>query len=195
MIGPEPADGNAARSWLRRKLGQGARPHRRRIQAWLATHPRVALFLERGGCLHVDERTLARGLAVGLFVGLTPTVGIQTALILAGSLAFRANFVAAFLVSNVSNPLTVAPFYFGFNQLGEWWITRLPISPASVVDLGDEIAHETLAMLIGSLTIAIPMAAFGYFLFLWLGRVFDLHPPGAEAEAGNGSAEEDRPIG
>lgn len=191
MIGLEPADGDVSTSWLRRKLGHGSRPHRRRIQAWLATHPRVAHFLERGGCLHVDERTLARGLAVGLFVGLTPTVGIQTALILSGSLAFRANFVAAFLVSNISNPFTIAPFYFGFNRLGEWWITRLPISPASVVDLGDEIAHETLAMVIGSLTIAIPVAALGYFLFLWLGGALDLHPPGAEA----GPAEEDRSLG
>lgn len=177
MSGPGPVDADASVGWLRLKLQQGAQPHRRRVQAWLEAHPRVSRFLERGGCLHVDELTLARGLAVGLFVALTPTVGIQTLLILAGSLTFRANFVAAFLISNISNPFTIAPLYFGFNQLGQWWMDRLPITPAAVVDLGDEIAYETLAILIGSLTIAIPMAALGYFLFLALGRMLDLHTP------------------
>ena len=65
--------------------------------------------------------------------------------------------------------------------------------PASVVDLGDEIAHQTLAMLIGSLTIAIPMAALGYFLFLGLGRVLDLHPSGHRSGKRSQTTAEDRP--
>ncbi|MGK7297198.1 MAG: DUF2062 domain-containing protein [Candidatus Wenzhouxiangella sp. M2_3B_020] len=148
------------------------------MREWLEAHPRISGLLERGGCLHVDEFALARGIAVGLFVGFTPTVGIQTFMMLAGSLAFRANFVAAFIVSNVSNPFTMAPLYYGFNQLGEWLLTQLPVDPGATVEtIGDEIAHETVAMVLGSLVIAIPAAAIGYFVFLWLWRKLGLHLP------------------
>jgi len=164
--------------WIRFHFLKGSRQHRSRIRAWLQAHPRISGLLERGGCLHVDEFALARGIAVGLFVGFTPTVGIQTFMMLAGSLAFRANFIAAFVVSNVSNPFTMAPLYYGFNRLGEWLMQRLPISAGPAVDtLGDEIAHETLAMVLGSLVVAIPAAAVGYFLFLWLWRKFGLRLP------------------
>ena len=164
--------------WLRLQFLKGSRQHRSRVREWLEAHPRISGLLERGGCLHVDEFALARGIAVGLFVGFTPTVGIQTFMMLAGSLAFRANFVAAFIVSNVSNPFTMAPLYYGFNQLGEWLLGRLPVDPGSAVDtIGDEIAHETVAMVLGSLVIAIPAAAIGYFAFLRLWRKLGLHLP------------------
>lgn len=125
----------------------------------------------------MDEYTLARGIAVGLLVGFTPTVGIQTWMMLAGSFAFRANFIAAFIVSNVSNPFTMAPLYYGFNRLGSWLLQRLPVSHAPVTDTVDEIAQQTLAMFIGSLVIAIPASALGYLAFLWLWRKLDLHKP------------------
>ena len=140
-------------------------------------HPRISGLLERGGCLNVDEYALARGIAVGLLVGFTPTVGIQTLMMLAGSLSFRANFIAAFIVSNVSNPFTMAPLYYSFNRLGSWLLQRLPVSHAPIEGLGEEIARETLAMFIGSLAIAIPASAVGYFLFLWLWRKLGLHMP------------------
>lgn len=178
--------------WLRLKFLRGSRQHRGRVRAWLESHPRISRLLERGGCLHVDEYALARGVAVGLFVGFTPTVGIQTFMMLAASLAFRANFIAAFIVSNVSNPFTMAPLYYGFNQLGEWLFHELPISAAPAVNtLEDEIAHETLAMVLGSLAVAIPASAIGYFLFLWLWRRLGLRLPVRRSE---GSETGDRPA-
>lgn len=163
--------------WLRLQFLKGSRQHRSRVRDWLRAHPRISSLLERGGCLHVDEFALARGIAVGLLVGFTPTVGIQTFMMLAGSLTFRANFIAAFIVSNVSNPFTMAPLYYGFNRLGDWLLKQLPVTPVPVGDFGDEVARETLAMVIGSLAVAIPAAALGYFLFLWLWRKLDLHLP------------------
>jgi len=163
--------------WLRLQFLKGSRQHRSRIREWLLAHPRISRLLERGGCLHVDEFALARGVAVGLFVGFTPTVGIQTFMILAGSLAFRANFIAAFIVSNVSNPFTMAPLYYGFNRLGDWLLRQLPVTPRTVFDSSNEVARETLAMVLGSLVIAIPAAALGYFMFLALWRKLGLHIP------------------
>jgi hypothetical protein len=182
--------------WLRLQFLRGSRQHRSRIRRWLEQHPRISGLLERGGCLHVDEFALARGIAVGLFIGFTPTVGIQTFMMLAASLAFRANFIAAFIVSNVSNPFTMAPLYYGFNQLGEWLMNELPISPApAITTLGDEIAYETVAMVLGSLVIAIPAAALGYFAFLWIWRRLGLRLPYSAAPGqgapGPASAEDD----
>ena len=165
--------------WLRLKVLKGRRQHRGRIREWIEAHPRLVRVLERGGALHIDETTLARGVAVGLFIGMTPTVGIQTTMMLVASFVFRANFFAAFIVSNVSNPLTMAPLYYGWNRLGHWLIDRLPVGPTAIDGIGEEIAFETLSMFIGSLITAIPSALIGYIMFLWMWRRLGLKLPGS----------------
>lgn len=147
--------------------------HRLRAQAhdWLDAHPRVARGLERTGCLAVNRRALARGVAVGLFVALTPTLGLQTVLMIAGCVMVRGNFPAAFLVSWISNPVTVGPLYFAFNVLGEA-VFGVPVR--SVIQLGGDAAEavmETIFLGLGSLLIAVPAAAAGYVLFLWTWQV------------------------
>lgn len=168
---------SAARHWLRETLVYRSRRARIRTRAWLRRHPRIRAFLHRTGSLDVDEYTLARGVAVGLFIGLTPTVGIQTALMLGASALLRANFPAAFLASCLNNPVTFPAFYFGFNQLGEVLMRYLPIRFTSLSDLEEEIAEETVALLLGSLVVATPVAVVGYFVFLYVWRKLDLHVP------------------
>ncbi len=102
---------------------------------------------------------IALGAAIGMFVALTPTVGIQMVLVLLIAMLtrslFRFNKVAALIAVYVSNPLTVVPIYwfnytigtiyfpstiskdefakiFEYHGLQEWWnsMTRL------FVDLG-----------------------------------------------------------
>lgn len=163
--------------WARLQFLRGSRQQRSRIRQWLDRHPAIARLLERGGSLHVTEYALARGVAVGLFIGLTPTVGIQTLLMLVASLVFRANFPAAFIVSFVSNPFTMAPLYYGFNRLGQWILSWLPVAQTPATALGDEIARETLALLLGSLVIAAPAALLGYLAFLGLWRRLGLKLP------------------
>ncbi len=164
--------------WLRLQFLRRHRRHRSHIRDWVESHPYLVSILERAGALHIDETTLARGIAVGLFIGMTPTVGIQTGMMLIAAFAFRANFFAAFLVSNVSNPLTMAPLYYGWNQLGHWLIDRLPIQPFRIDGIGEEIAFETASILLGSLVTAVPSAVLGYFGFLRLWRALDLRLPG-----------------
>lgn len=143
--------------------------HRLRTQAqeWLDAHPRVARGLARTGCLGMHRRALARGVAVGLFVALTPTFGFQTALMVAGCVIVRGNFPAAFLVSWVSNPVTIGPLYFAFNRLGEAIFGEVIRSAVHLSGLLAEAMLETIFVGLGSLLIAIPGAAAGYALFLW----------------------------
>jgi uncharacterized protein (DUF2062 family) len=145
-------------------------PSRERAHAWLQQHRFIAAVLERTGCLHVHRRTLARGIAVGVFVGLTPTVGVQTVLMLAGCLLIRGNFPAAFVVSWVSNPITLAPLYFGFNELGEAVFDGIIGPEITISDRADEAAVGALYLVLGSLLIAGPVAIAAYIAFIWVWR-------------------------
>lgn len=179
---------NPGTRWLRRKLARQSRHARVRARAWLLRHRRTRAFLTRTGSLDVDEFTLARGVAVGLFIGLTPTVGIQTMLMLVVSVLLRANFPAAFVASWINNPFTFPAFYFGFHQLGELLMPSLPIHFESLSGLEEEIALETTALILGSLAVATPTAVVGYFAFLYVWRRFDLHLPHRVDEAAAGEA-------
>ncbi|MDX1587659.1 MAG: DUF2062 domain-containing protein [Oleiphilaceae bacterium] len=151
--------------WFRFQLLTFIRRQRWQMRLWLQSHPRITAFLERTGSLHVDEQALARGAAMGLFIGLTPTVGVQTLLMLAGAVLLRANFPAAYLLSFVSNPLTMGPLYYGFHETGEALLRAVPLIPPEsgpVMALGEEIMNNAMTTLLGSLLIATPAAMLGY---------------------------------
>ncbi len=142
-------------------------PSREQAHSWLEHHPWIAGALERTGCLHIHRRTLARGGAVGVFVGLTPTVGMQTVLMLIGCIAIRGNFPAAFVVSWVSNPITLGPLYFAFNNLGEAVFGGIIGPEITISDRADEAAVGLLYLILGSLLIAGPLAIAAYVIFIW----------------------------
>lgn len=69
-----------------------------------------------------SPHAIALGVAIGIFVGLTPTVGIQTILILALVFLCRPFFYfngsAAMAATYVSNPFTMVPLYYFWYRLG-----------------------------------------------------------------------------
>ena len=145
------------------RLTQRFRYLRARGHAWLADHPRTLDALEFTGCLRKGPEAVARGVAVGLFVGLTPTVGGQTLLMVLGCAVTRGNFPSAFAVSWVSNPFTVAPLYWLFHGIGEALFKNLPLFASGawfVQGIGDNIVFAAL----GSLVVAPPAALAGYLL-------------------------------
>lgn len=68
--------------------------------------------------------SIALGTAIGMFVGLTPTMGIQMAIVLVIALLaspfFRFNKVAGCATVYITNPLTAGPVYFF-----EYWVGTL----------------------------------------------------------------------
>lgn len=145
---------------------------RRQGRVWAERHPRTLRALERVGCLRFEQPVLARGIAVGLFVALTPTVGLQTLLMLLFCALLRGNFLAAFAVSWISNPVTLAPLYFGYYLLGHRVVEPL-IAPLTFLSDGSLpiAAFEAVCFTLGSLLVALPVAAAGYLAFIWLGRI------------------------
>ena len=73
-----------------------------------------------------SPHAIALGAAIGIFVGLTPLVGIQTILVVALAVLSRRfiyfNVTAAMLSTYVSNPLTMVPMYYFWYRLGTWFI-------------------------------------------------------------------------
>ncbi|MCP4171850.1 MAG: DUF2062 domain-containing protein [Fuerstiella sp.] len=90
----------------------------------LSASPRILLR----SVLALDDspHSIALGTSIGIFVGLTPSVGIQTILIVALALIFRRlvyfNVTAAMLSTYVSNPLTTVPMYYFWYRLGTWFV-------------------------------------------------------------------------
>ncbi|MFP4131553.1 MAG: DUF2062 domain-containing protein [Thiohalospira sp.] len=147
------------------RLRSRFRALRRQGHRWLAGHPRLQRVLEVSGSLHSHPEAIARGVAVGLFIGLTPTVGFQTVFMIIACILVAGNFPVAFAVSWVSNPFTMAPLYWGFHALGATavalWPGALPDADAWFFQgVGDELIFTG----VGSLLVAIPFSVGGYFL-------------------------------
>ncbi len=61
---------------------------------------------------------IALGMALGIFVGFLPIMGIQMAVVLPFALLFRGNKFAAMAGVWVSNPITVLPIYYMIYVVG-----------------------------------------------------------------------------
>ena len=68
--------------------------------------------------LEDSPEKLARGVTLGMFVALTPTVGGQMLISLALAVPCRANKVAAMAMVWITNPVTVVPYYYASYRLG-----------------------------------------------------------------------------
>lgn len=150
--------------------------HRRRMAAQedsAGNSQRMRGWLRRSGCLTFRTEPIARGIGIGLLVGLTPLVGLQTGMMLAGCLLVRGNFAAAFAISWISNPFTVPPMIFAYHQLGEWlfgsWVRTL----VKGTDAIDDALIGVLNTALGTALIAVPIALIGYFATLGVSEVWN----------------------
>ncbi len=74
---------------------------------------------------------IARGMALGLFIGMTPTFGVQMGLGFAAAYMLGENKLAAILGVWVTNPLT-APFIYGLEYEMGRFLLGLPYPPMQV---------------------------------------------------------------
>lgn len=69
---------------------------------------------------------IALGFAIGMFVGMTPTVGVQMIIVMCIAVMTRRFFyfnrVAGIIAVYVSNPLTVVPIYYFLYWVGTWFV-------------------------------------------------------------------------
>lgn len=108
------------------------------------------------------------GMALGVFVGVTPTIPLHTALIILLAIIFKQNISAAYLGSwVVSNPVTIPILYYSQYELGVYLLGIPPekfvladYSASSILGLGMQIISP---MLFGGLVMAPFFAVPAYF--------------------------------
>lgn len=138
-------------------------------------HKKSKEFYSKFICLKGDPRKISMGMAIGVFVGMTPTIPFHTVLILALALPLRQNLTAALLGSWVMNPLTIPVFYILEYELGRLilgWerfaIVFTDVNIGSILKIGWEIFYP---LQVGGLIIAPFFAVPAYFVTLHFIRV------------------------
>jgi uncharacterized protein len=130
---------------------------------------RFRLFYEKFISLKGEPSQIAAGLAIGVFVGVTPTIPFHTALIILLGLLFRQNITAGYLGSwMISNPLTIPLLYVSQYELGRFLLgmerCRFELADYSIgaiAALGWEIL---LPLLTGGMIMAPIFAVPAYFI-------------------------------
>jgi hypothetical protein len=122
---------------------------------------RIRAFYEKFISLKGEPATIAAGLAIGVFVGATPTIPFHTAIIILLGLLFRQNITAAYLGSwLISNPVTIPLLYLSQYELGRI-LLGMPSSLFEITDYSlDGIAALGWQVLLPLQTGGIIMAPF-----------------------------------
>ncbi len=71
---------------------------------------------------------IALGMALGIFIGLLPIMGIQMAVVSMFAIPMRANLKAAIAGVWISNPITFIPMYYGCYRFGLLFVPSTKIS-------------------------------------------------------------------
>ncbi len=130
-----------------------------------------APWLGRAQLWHFNRRSVARGVAIGLFFGLLiPVAQIVCAAVAA--IGVRANVPVAALATLVTNPFTFPPIYYGAFRIGHWILGGDGESPAVLPAVATEASLVTRltewlstvgpALALGLLILAAVSALVGY---------------------------------
>jgi uncharacterized protein (DUF2062 family) len=118
-----------------------------------------------------EPREVALGFALGIFVGMTPTVGVQTPIAIFLAALFKWGKLSAAIGVWISNPLTV-PLIYGITYITGAKIMSLdpvfnmPLSPTwgTLKAMLQKAPQALGAMTVGGAIIGIPLAVISYYL-------------------------------
>jgi uncharacterized protein (DUF2062 family) len=177
------------RAWLKRHV-----PSRDTIDSYRLLRP-FAAQLRRPDLWHLNHRSVPRGVALGLGIGiLIPIMHVVIAAILA--IPVRANVWLAGSLTLLVNPLTIPPLYYAAYQIGNWELRHeaLGPDPAAAQQASSELGqllfwihHASGPIALGVLTLAASAALGGYVLSalgwrLWVVRKRHVRRKRARAE-------------
>ncbi|MDD3802456.1 MAG: DUF2062 domain-containing protein [Desulfuromonas sp.] len=129
------------------------------------------LLLIRFVRLRGQPDEIARGFALGIFIGMTPTLGVQMLLALLLALLLCQNKLAAALGVWISNPLTAPFLYLAQYETGRFLLDmpRVQFPRCLTLECLQQLGADLLLPLcFGSLIHAILAAAISYALVLRL---------------------------
>ncbi len=122
--------------------------------------------------LQEDPRKIAWAMALGVFIGITPTIPFHLVAALSLAALLRLSPVIAFIGIQIGNPLTIAPIYVTAYKVGQFLLYRgKPLVFPEAFSFKAWICvlwQGGLALQVGGVIIAIPLAIVAYFLTLWI---------------------------
>ncbi len=115
---------------------------------------------------HLNRRSAAGAMAVGLFCAFVPLPG---QMLLAAALAIfcRVNLPMSVALVWVTNPLTIPPIFYATYRIGAWILGQDSAPPAfepSLTWLMQEFGHIWQPLFLGSALVGTLAAALGYLL-------------------------------
>ena len=128
---------------------------------------KIHQFITRFKEINGDPHYVALGMAIGVFIGVTPTIPFHTVLALFLAFVLRGSKAAAAIGVWFSNPLTIPLFYKGSYDLG---ISILGNSAPfgteyeSILELLKLGANVTIAMVTGGIILGIFPGIAAYFI-------------------------------
>jgi len=116
-----------------------------------------------------EADAIAAGLAVGVFIGVTPTIPFHTILTILICFSFKKNITAGYLGSwIISNPLTVPFFYVAEYRMGKYLLgnsyNELNLSDYSLFGMAHMGWDVVVPLLTGGLILAPFFAVPSYFI-------------------------------
>ena len=112
---------------------------------------------------------VARGMALGVFIGLTPTMGIQMPIAFFFAMLLKENKIAAIIGVWISNPMTAIPIYTYNFKIGKYLLGTPDIKMPDFSSLNEVmvLGHDLiLPLTIGSLIAGAFSATVAYFITL-----------------------------
>ena len=128
---------------------------------------RIKALFVRIKKLQGDPRYIATGMAIGVFVGVTPTIPFHTVIAIALAFILRGSKPEAAIGVWFANPVTIPFFYIGSFKLGTLILNKpIPFdvkfeSITALMTLGLDV---TIAMILGGAILGILPAVIAYFL-------------------------------
>ena len=124
-------------------------------------------FTERVKKLHGDPHYVAMGMAIGVFISITPTMPFHTVIAVALAFIFRGSKAAAALGVWFCNPLTAPLFYWGSYKAGMLILGKpgsFNVKFESILELLKLGTDVTMAMITGGVILGILPGIAAYFL-------------------------------
>jgi uncharacterized protein (DUF2062 family) len=140
------------------------KPNRTSSNSW---KQKLRSFLHDFKTLQGDPNYIAKGIAIGVFVGITPTIPLHTIIALALSFVFKSSKPAAAIGVWSGNPITVPFFYFGSYKIGMLLIGKSDVLDKSYFTIQGLLHHgikTTVAMIFGGMILGIIPAIASYFI-------------------------------
>lgn len=114
---------------------------------------------------------IAIGLALGLFIGFTPTMGFQIILAVFIAALLKWNKISAAIGVQITNPIT-APAIYGFTYfigaklmgLQKVFVWKEAFDSSKIIEMLEKMPQIFTALTIGGILIGIPVAAAGYYI-------------------------------